>query len=46
MQNDVPFIMKNIQQMNEYVNKRRKILKKQKEEENYKKRNKYRNEKL
>ena len=38
MQNDVPFIMKNIQQMNDYVNKRRKILKKQKEEENYKKR--------
>ena len=38
MQNDVPFIMKNIQQMNEYVNKRRKILKKKKEEENYKKR--------
>ena len=38
MENDVPFIMKNIQQMNDYVNKRRKILKKQKEEENYKKR--------
>ena len=38
MQNDVPFIMKNIQQMNEYVNKRRKILKKKKDEENYKKR--------
>ena len=38
MENDVPFIMKNIQQMNDYVNKRRKILKRQKEEENYKKR--------
>ena len=38
MENDVPFIMKNIQQMNDYVNKRRKILKMQKEEENYKKR--------
>jgi len=38
MHNDVSFIMKNIQQMNDYVNKRRKILKKQKEEENYKKR--------
>ena len=38
MQNDVPFIMKNIQQMNEYVNKRRKILEQKKEEENYKKR--------
>ena len=38
MENDVPFIMKNIQQMNDYVNKRRKVLKKQKEEENYKKR--------
>ena len=38
MHNDVSFIMKNIQQMNDYVNKRRKILKKKKEEENYKKR--------
>ena len=38
IQNDVPFIMKNIQQMNDYVNKRRKLLKKKKEEENYKKR--------
>ena len=38
MQNDVPFIMKNIKQMNEYVNKRRKILRQKKEEENYKKR--------
>ena len=38
MKNDVPFIMKNIQQMNEYVNKRRKILEQKKEEENYKKR--------
>ena len=38
IQNDVPFIMKNIQQMNEYVNKRRKILEQKKEEENYKKR--------
>ena len=37
MQNDVPFIMKNIQQMNDYVNKRRKALKKKKEEENYRK---------
>ena len=37
MQNDVPFIMKNIQQMNDYVNKRRKILKNKKEEENYRK---------
>ena len=37
IQNDVPFIMKNIQQMNEYVNKRRKILEQKKEEENYKK---------
>ena len=36
IQNDVPFIMKNIQQMNEYVNKRRKILEQKKEEENYK----------
>ena len=38
MQNDVPFIMKNIKQMNDYVNKRRKVLKKKTEEENYKKR--------
>ena len=38
LQNDVPFIMKNIQQMNEYVNKRRKILEQKKEEEIYKKR--------
>ena len=37
MQNDVQFIMKNIQQMNDYVNKRRKVLKQKKEEENYKK---------
>jgi len=36
IQNDVSFIMKNIQQMNEYVNKRRKILEQKKEEENYK----------
>ena len=36
IKNDVPFIMKNIQQMNEYVNKRRKVLEKKKEEENYK----------
>ena len=33
MKNDVQFIMKNIQQMNEYVNKRRKILKQKKEDE-------------
>ena len=38
IENDVPFIMKNIQQMNDYVNKRRKILEQKKEEENYKKR--------
>ena len=38
MHNDVSFIMKNIQQMNDYVNRRRKILKKKKEEEIYKKR--------
>ena len=38
MQNDVPFIMKNIEQMNDYVNKRRKILEQKKEEEKYKKR--------
>ena len=38
MNNDVSFIMKNIQQMNDYVNRRRKILKKKKEEEIYKKR--------
>ena len=37
LQNDVKFIMKNIQQMNDYVNKRRKILQQQKEEEKYKK---------
>ena len=37
IENDVPFIMKNIQQMNDYVNKRRKILEQKKEEENYKK---------
>ena len=37
LQNDVKFIMKNIQQMNDYVNKRRKILEKQKEDEIYKK---------
>ena len=36
IKNDVPFIMKNIQQMNEYVNKRRKVLEQKKEEENYK----------
>ena len=36
IKNDIPFIMKNIQQMNEYVNKRRKVLKQKKEEENYK----------
>ena len=38
MQNDVPFIMKNIQQMNDYVNKRRKILKEKKEQEKIKNR--------
>ena len=38
IQNDVPFIMKNIEQMNDYVNKRRKILEKKKEEEKYKNR--------
>ena len=38
MQNDVPFIMKNIKQMNDYVNKRRKAIIKKKEDENYKKR--------
>ena len=38
MQNDVPFIMKNIQQMNDYVNKRRKILEQKKEQEKYKNR--------
>ncbi len=37
IQNDEKFIMKNIQQMNEYVNKRREILEKKKEYENYKK---------
>ena len=37
LQNDVKFIMKNIQQMNDYVNKRRKILEQQKEDEIYKK---------
>ena len=36
IKNDVPFIMKNIQQMNDYVNKRRKVLEQKKEEENYK----------
>ena len=36
IQNDVSFIMKNLQQMNEYVNKRRKVLEQKKEEENYK----------
>ena len=36
IKNDVSFIMKNIQQMNEYVNKRRKVLEQKKEEENYK----------
>ncbi len=36
LQNDVPFIMKNIQQMNDYVNKRRKIIERKKEEEIYK----------
>ena len=35
IKNDVPFIMKNIQQMNDYVNKRRKVLEQKKEEENY-----------
>ena len=30
IKNDIPFIMKNIQQMNEYVNKRRKVLKQKK----------------
>ena len=34
--NDVPFIMQNLQQMNEYVNKRRKVLEQKKEEEKYK----------
>ena len=34
--NDVPLIMKNLQQMNEYVNKRRKILEQKKEKEKYK----------
>jgi len=38
MQNDVPFIMKNIKQMNDYVNKRRKAIIKKNEDENYKKR--------
>ena len=35
IQNDVSFIMKNLPQMNEYVNKRRKVLEQKKEEENY-----------
>ena len=34
--NDAPFIMQNLQQMNEYVNKRRKVLEQKKEEEKYK----------
>ena len=37
IQNDEKFIMKNLQQMNDYVNKRREILEKKKEYENYKK---------
>ena len=36
MQNDITFIMKNIQQMNDYVNKRRKNIELKKEEEIYK----------
>ena len=36
MENDIPFIMKNIQQMNDYVNKRRKIIEQKKEDEFYK----------
>ena len=36
IQNDVPFIMKNLPQMNEYVNKRRKVLEQKKEDEKYK----------
>ena len=35
LHNDVPFIMKNIRQMNDYVNKRRKILEQKKQEEKY-----------
>ncbi len=36
IQNDEKFIMKNLQQMNDYVNKRRENIKKQKEYEEYK----------
>ena len=36
IQNDVSFIMKNLPQMNEYVNKRRKVLEQKKEDEKYK----------
>ena len=36
IQNDIPFIMKNIQQMNDYVNRRRKNIEQKKEEEFYK----------
>ena len=36
IQNDEKFIMKNLQQMNDYVNKRRENIKKQKEYEQYK----------
>ena len=36
IQNDENFILKNLAQMNDYVNKRREILKRQKEEEEYK----------
>ena len=35
IQNDIPFIMKNIQQMNDYVNRRRKNIEQKKEEEFY-----------
>ena len=37
IQNDEKFIMKNLKQMNDYVNKRREVLEKQKEYEKYKK---------
>lgn len=37
IQNDEQFIMKNIEQMNDYVNKRREMLQKQREYEEYKK---------
>ena len=36
IQNDVTFIMKNMQQMNDYVNKRRKMIEQKKEDEIYK----------